>query len=340
MLPSTRSVAEAVNVYVAPLVRVASTVAFAGTVMTGAVVSVTVTVNDAVLRLPCASVAAQVTVVGPNGKVDPLAGAQIGASGPSRMSVANAVKVWGAPAALVASTVALAGTVTTGAVVSVTVTVNDAVLRLPCASVAAQVTVVGPNGKVDPLAGAHIGASGPSRISVADAVKVWGAPAALVASTVALAGTVTTGTVVSVTVTVNDAVLRLPCASVAAQVTVVGPNGKVDPLAGAHIGASGPSRISVAEAMKVKGAPAALVASTVALAGTVTTGPVVSVSVTVNGAVLRLPCASVAAQVTVVGPKRKAHPLAAAHIRASGPSRISVADAVKVWGAPAALVAS
>ena len=48
MLPSTRSVAEAVNVYVAPLVRVASTVAFAGTVMTGPVASVTVTVNDAV----------------------------------------------------------------------------------------------------------------------------------------------------------------------------------------------------------------------------------------------------------------------------------------------------
>src|SRR2546425_12544232 len=182
MLPSTRSVAEAVNVYVAPLVRVASTVAFAGTVMTGAVVSVTVTVNDAVLRLPCASVAAQVTVVGPNGKVDPLAGAHIGASGSSRIPVAEALTLWRAPAALVASTVALAGTVTTGPVVSVTVTVNDAVLRLPCASVAALVTVVGPKRKAHPLAAAHIRASGPSRISVADAVKVWGAPAALVAS--------------------------------------------------------------------------------------------------------------------------------------------------------------
>jgi hypothetical protein len=330
MLPSTRSVAEAVNVYVAPLVRVASTVAFAGTVMTGAVVSLTVTVNDAVLRLPCASVAAQVTAVGPNGKVDPLAGVQVAAIGPSSASVPKAVKVKGAPAVLVASTVALGGTVMTGPVVSVTVTVNDAVLRLPCASVAAQETVVGPNGKVDPLAGAHIGASGPSRISVANAVKVWGAPAALVASTVALAGTVTTGPVVSVTVTVNHAVLRLPCASVAAQVTVVGPNGKVDPLAGAHIGASGPSRISVADAVKVWGAPAALVASTVAFAGTVTTGPVVSVTVTVNDAVLRLPCASVAAQVTVVGPNGKVDPLAGAQVVASGPSRTSVADAVNV----------
>src|SRR5438128_11429260 len=101
----------------APAALVASTVAFAGTVMTGPVVSVTVTVNDAVLRLPCASVAAQVTAVGPNGKVDPLAGVQVVASGPSSMSVADAVKVWGAPPAPVASTVAFAGTVTTGAVV-------------------------------------------------------------------------------------------------------------------------------------------------------------------------------------------------------------------------------
>src|SRR3989442_12360418 len=100
MLPSTRSVAEAVNVYVAPLVRVASTVAFAGTVMTGPVASVTVTVNDAVPRLPCTSVAGQLTVAGPTGKADQLAGEQVVAIGPSRRSVADAVKVKGAPAAL------------------------------------------------------------------------------------------------------------------------------------------------------------------------------------------------------------------------------------------------
>src|SRR3989442_14170998 len=98
MLPSTRSVAEAVNVYVAPLVRVASTVAFGGTVMTGAVVSVTVTVNDAVLRFACASVRGEGTVGGPKGKADPFAGVQVVAIGPSSASVADGVKGKGGPA--------------------------------------------------------------------------------------------------------------------------------------------------------------------------------------------------------------------------------------------------
>ena len=61
---------------------------------------------------------------------------------------------------------------TTGPVVSVTVTVNDAVLWLPCASVAVQLTGVGPNANVDPLAGVHVVAIAPSRTSVADAANV------------------------------------------------------------------------------------------------------------------------------------------------------------------------
>src|SRR5256712_11577869 len=153
---------------------------------------------------------------------------------------------------------------------------------LPCASLALHVTVVGPDGNIDPLAGVHVVATAPSSASVADAVKVKTAPVAPVASIVAFAGTVTTGPVVSFTVTVNDAALWFPCASVALQVTVVAPNGNVDPLAGAQLVATGPSSASVAEAVKVNTAPAALVASTVAFAGTVTTGPVVSVTVTVN----------------------------------------------------------
>src|SRR2546426_1326145 len=152
------------------------------------------------------------------------------------MSVAEAVKLNAAPAALVASTVAFAGTVTTGPVVSVTVTVNDAALWLPCASVAVQVTVVAPKGKVDPLAGVQLVATTPSRRSVADAVKLKIAPAALVASTVAFAGTVMIGPVVSTTVTVNDAVLLLPWASLAVHVTVVAPTGNVAPAGGSHVG--------------------------------------------------------------------------------------------------------
>ena len=52
---------------------------------------VTVTVNVPVPVLPAASVAVQVTVVVPTGKVDPDAGVQVGVSGPSRSSLAEAV---------------------------------------------------------------------------------------------------------------------------------------------------------------------------------------------------------------------------------------------------------
>src|SRR2546422_4363482 len=174
---------------------------------------------------------------------------QLVATDPSSVSVAEAVKVNTAPVAPVASTVAFAGTVTTGPVVSFTVTVKVLVPMLAWLSVAVHVTVVGPNGNVDPLAGVQFAATLPSSRSVAEAVKVNTAPAALVASTVAFAGTVTTGPVVSFTVTVNDSALWLPCASVALQVTVVGPNANVAPLAGVQLVATLPSRRSVAEAV-------------------------------------------------------------------------------------------
>ena len=86
------------------------------------------------------------------------------------MSCAAAVYVNTAPLAAVASTVAFAGTVTTGPVVSVTVTVNEADRLLPCASLASHVTAVPPNGNVAPLAGVQLTATPPSIVSVADAV--------------------------------------------------------------------------------------------------------------------------------------------------------------------------
>src|SRR2546428_10649726 len=134
----------------------------------------------------------------------------------------------------------------------------------------------------DPRAGVDILAAVPSIASVAGAVNVKTAPVALVASTVAFAGTVTTGPVVSVTVTVNDAALVLPCASVAAQVTVVAPNGNVEPLAGVRISAMQRKSGAVGGGGMIKIKPVALVASTGACAGTVTIGPVVSVTVSVN----------------------------------------------------------
>ena len=112
----------------------------------------------------------QVTVVVPSGNVAPLAGVQLTATTPSTVSAADAVKLNGAPPGPVASIVALAGTVTTGRVVSLTVIVNDAVLRLPCASVAVHVTVVAPIGNVAPLAGVQVTATLPSKASTADAV--------------------------------------------------------------------------------------------------------------------------------------------------------------------------
>jgi len=155
-----------------------------------------------------------------------------------------------APAALVASTVALAGTVRTGPVVSFTVTVNDAAVWLPCASVAPQVTVVAPNGNVDSTRGrATDGDAAVKNVRRRGGVAEV-PPAALVASTVAFAGTVTTGPVVSFTVTVKVLVPTLAWLSVAVHVTVVAPNANVAPLAGAHVVATAPSSVSVAEARK------------------------------------------------------------------------------------------
>ena len=83
-----------------------------------------------------------------------------------------------------------AGTVTTGSVVSTTVTVKLADPVLPALSVAEQVTVVGPSANVLPDAGVETGVIEPSTVSVAVAVNVTTAPAELVASVVISAGTV------------------------------------------------------------------------------------------------------------------------------------------------------
>src|SRR5439155_5785705 len=223
--PSTTSLAEAVKLNAAPVALVASTVAFAGTVTTGPVVSATVTVNDAPPLFVLVSAAVHVTVVTPRGNVEPLAGVQLTARGPSTTSVADAVKVKAAPVVVVASTVAFAGTVTTGPLVSATVTVKEADPVLLLVSVAVHVTVVGPSGKVAPLAGVQVTGRGPSTTSLADAVKLNAAPVVPVASTIAFAGTVTTGPIVSATVTVNETDPVLLLVSVAVHVTVVGPSG-------------------------------------------------------------------------------------------------------------------
>ena len=88
--PSTKSLAEALKVAVAPPGPVASNRLSKGSVRLGGVVSTTVTVNVAVPVLPAPSVAEQVTDVGPRAKVEPDAGEQDGVSDPLTASEADA----------------------------------------------------------------------------------------------------------------------------------------------------------------------------------------------------------------------------------------------------------
>src|ERR1022692_306967 len=308
-----------------------------GTVTTGAVVStsVTVTLKDLEPVLPCASVALQVTVVVPSVKFVPEAGEQGGVMAPSMLSVAVAAGEGTVfPEAVVVVVVMSEGTVTTGAVVStsVTVTLKDLEPVLPCASVALQVTVVVPSVKFVPEAGEQGGVMAPSMLSVAVAAGEGTVfPEAVVVVVVMSEGTVTTGAVVStsVTVTLKDLEPVLPCASVALQVTVVVPSVKLAPEAGVQLGGMGPSMLSLADAVKVTVFPEATVVVVVMSAGTVTTGAVVSTSVTVTLKDLEpvLPCASVALQVTVVVPSVKFVPEAGEQVGVMAPSMLSVAVA-------------
>jgi hypothetical protein len=189
-------------------------VPLAGLDITGgadAVVSVNVTVNknDAVPVLPALSVAEQLTVVVPTGNVEPDAGVQTGVIEPSTRSVADALNVTVVPEELGAATVMSAGTETEGAVVSLTVIVNDAVPVLPAESVAEQFTVVVVIGKVEPDAGVHVAVIEPSTLSVAVTVKLTEAPDGPVASTVIGEGTVSTGGVVSELLPLLDTVTEM-----------------------------------------------------------------------------------------------------------------------------------
>ena len=125
----------------------------------GAVVSRTVTSKVWALdSLFDASVALQLTVVVPSAKVVPEAGVQFMAGFGSTASCALIwlAKLTVAPLALVASTdMGLLGTVSCGAVVSLTVTVKLPLSERPPESVTEQLTVVVPTGKVLPEAGAH-----------------------------------------------------------------------------------------------------------------------------------------------------------------------------------------
>jgi hypothetical protein len=134
----------------------------------------------------------QVTVVVPTGNVEPDAGLQDTGTVPSTMSVALAENETAAPPAPVACTpLMFGGTLTTGGVVSTTVTTKDVdtVPTVGSGSVASQFTVVGPSGNVEPEGGVQV--TGPTSIRGSEAVteKLKGVPEADVASGVALTGT-------------------------------------------------------------------------------------------------------------------------------------------------------
>ena len=129
---------------------------FAGQVIEGACVSLTVTVKVQVPVFAEASVAVHVTVVVPFGNVEPEAGTHATVA-PGQLSVAaGVVYVTTAEHWFVAvGTVMFAGHVSVGACVSLTVTEKTQIPVFVEASVAVQITDVVPTGKVEPEAGTH-----------------------------------------------------------------------------------------------------------------------------------------------------------------------------------------
>jgi hypothetical protein len=140
-----------------------------------------------------------------------------------------------------------AGQVTTGDSLSLTVTLKLQLAVLPLASVAVQVTVVGPLAKAEPLAGEHRKVV-PGQLSLTTGTNAttwlhW--PGAVLV--LMLAGQVMLGGAVSFTVTVKLQLATLPAASVAVQVTVFVPLKKTLPLVGVQLTVT-PEQLSVAVA--------------------------------------------------------------------------------------------
>jgi hypothetical protein len=225
----------------------------------------TETVKPFEARFPNESVALQVTAVEPTGNLLPEEGEQPTGTAPLTLSTAlGGAQETMAPDRLTASTTSPVGTpVRTGGVVSRTVTEKLAEATFRYESVALHVTLVKPIENAVPDPGEHVTGNAPLTMSTAcGAGKVTTAPYDPVASSVRLAGTpVMAGGVVSTTTTLNGRLATLPLRSLAEQVTVVTPSGKVDPEAGRHDTATAPSKLSTAVTTYVIVAPAGLVAS-------------------------------------------------------------------------------
>ena len=218
----------------------------------------------------------------------------------------------------------------TGGKLSWTVTLNDLLALLPAPSVAVQTTVVSPTANVDPDPGTQLTGTDAPRSVAVGVLKVTVRPLDDVASWEMSLGTLLiTGSVVSWTLTLNDADEVFPCVSVAEQATVVVVIPKVDPDAGEHVTPAGPDTASLAVGLvNVTTAPEPDVASVVTLPGTpLITGPIVSTTLTVNDADESLPCESLALQVTVVLPSPNTVPDAGEQPKLATASSGSLAEA-------------
>jgi hypothetical protein len=199
-----------------------------------------------------------------------------------------------------AATTTAAGAVTTGACVSLTVTVCVAVDTFPLLSVTVQFTVVVPNGKI---AGALLVTVATPQLSA-----VVGVPSTTVvaaqfafAETTIFAGATIVGFVLSITLTVCVAVAVLPAPSVTVHVTVVVPNGKV---AGALLLTDATVQLSAVAGVPklVITAPHDALAFTVSASGATIVGFVLSFTVTSCVTVVTFPAASLTVHVTNVLP--------------------------------------
>jgi hypothetical protein len=217
---------------------------FAGHVMFGGCVSFTVTV-----KLQLGPAVVHNTVVVPFGKNDPEAG--VHATVPHPPPVVVGANVTTAPhwfASLFF--VMLAGQVIVHGFC--TVILNVQVPWRFDVSVTVHVTVVIPTGKQNPDAGLHTTGFGPSgQLSLPAGVAYVTTPHGSLnpgVVNVMLAGHVTVGFCVSLTVTVNVQLAVLLEASLTVQETVVTPFWKVVPDAGVQTGVPTPGQLSVAVA--------------------------------------------------------------------------------------------
>src|SRR5713101_7051483 len=252
--------------------------------------------------LPCESVAVQITVLVPTGKI---AGALLDTVTTPQLSE----KVGVPSVTLVApqrpgeaTTVTRAGQVIEGGWLSVTITSCGQVAVLPCESVAVQITVLVPT---ENIAGALL-----VTVTAPQLSETVGVPSVTLvapqrpgeAKTVTSAGQVMEGGWLSVTITSCGQVAVLPCESVAVQITVLVPTGKI---AGALL-----DTVTTPQLSEKVGVPSVTLvapqrpgeATTVTSAGQVIEGGWLSVTITSCGQVAVLPCESVAVQITVFVP--------------------------------------